>query len=224
MFSVTNTMVGPKMLHGCASNVAEVKGKQLAGFTTRAAVGGVGGGVLFCCLPSSFDHSLATLPFRDGAPFLLLIEPPPTIWRSLRFFHMLHLKKNACLIPVLRWGGVKHLLPGTVASECEFLLLTTMPIKQGTPFRNSYSTTPDRPRLFFLFFFKTSRTRTKKQEMLPTIHQRTQFGASYRCPAALVLVPTVATVIFSGTPSSLEELTHQPASRPSYARQAFFYF
>ena len=29
-------------------------------------------------------------PFRDGAPFLLLIETPPTFGRSVRFFHILH--------------------------------------------------------------------------------------------------------------------------------------
>ena len=39
-----------------------------------------------------------THPFRDGAPFLLLIETPPTFGRSLRFFHRLH-------TTLLRGGG-----------------------------------------------------------------------------------------------------------------------
>ena len=32
---------------------------------------------------------LTTHSFRDGAPFLLLTETPPTFGRSLRFFHVL---------------------------------------------------------------------------------------------------------------------------------------
>ena len=39
---------------------------------------------------------LTTHPFRDGAPFLLLIETPPTFGRSLRFFHIYYIE-NACL-------------------------------------------------------------------------------------------------------------------------------
>ena len=31
-----------------------------------------------------------THPFRDGAPFLLLVETPPTFGRSLRSFRLLH--------------------------------------------------------------------------------------------------------------------------------------
>ena len=50
------------------------------GWVGRGA--GVGGGRFSCCLPSSFDRSLTTHPFRDGAPFLLLIETPPTFGRS----------------------------------------------------------------------------------------------------------------------------------------------
>ena len=34
--------------------------------------------------------TLTTHLFRDGAPFLLLIETPPTIGRSLRCFQILH--------------------------------------------------------------------------------------------------------------------------------------
>ena len=33
---------------------------------------------------------LTTHPFRNGAPFLILIETPPTYERSLRSFHVLH--------------------------------------------------------------------------------------------------------------------------------------
>ena len=31
-----------------------------------------------------------THSFRDGAPFLLLLETPPTVGRSLRCFYILH--------------------------------------------------------------------------------------------------------------------------------------
>ena len=77
----------------------------------RGAGGGAGGGVPICCLPSSFDHSLTTHPFRDGAPFIStpnsLIGTPPTFRRSLRFFHILH--RNC-----FRRGGVRR----TVSSPC----------------------------------------------------------------------------------------------------------
>ena len=43
---------------------------------------------------------MTTHPFRDGAPFLLLIETPPTIGRSFRCFHIIH--KNFFL-----GGGVR---------------------------------------------------------------------------------------------------------------------
>ena len=33
---------------------------------------------------------LTTHPSRDGAPFLLLIETPPTFGRSIRLFHIVH--------------------------------------------------------------------------------------------------------------------------------------
>ena len=48
------------------------------------------------CLRHWFSP-LATNPFRDGSPFLLLMETPPTCGRSLRFFHILH-KKFAYLV------------------------------------------------------------------------------------------------------------------------------
>ena len=48
-----------------------------------------GGGLLICCL-ALVIRPLTTHPFRDGAPFLLLIETPPTLGRSLRFFHKSH--------------------------------------------------------------------------------------------------------------------------------------
>ena len=44
-------------------------------------------------------RSLTTHPFRDGAPFLLLTETPPTFGRPLRFFHILHRNFFAYLIP-----------------------------------------------------------------------------------------------------------------------------
>ena len=37
--------------------------------------------------------------FRDGAPFLLLTETPPTVGRSLRCFHILHTRYIFFAIP-----------------------------------------------------------------------------------------------------------------------------
>ena len=45
---------------------------------------------------------LITHPFRDGAPFLLLIETPPTFGSSFRFF--LHITHTNCLL-ILGIGG-----------------------------------------------------------------------------------------------------------------------
>ena len=55
--------------------------------------GGLGG---TRSLPAFVIWPLITHPFRDGAPFPLLIETPPTFGRSLRFFHILH--RNCLLI------------------------------------------------------------------------------------------------------------------------------
>ena len=43
---------------------------------------------------------LTTYPFRDGAPFLLLliVEKPPSLGRSVRFFHKIYIKKTFLLI------------------------------------------------------------------------------------------------------------------------------
>ena len=51
--------------------------------------GGGGGTHLLLAL---VIRPLTTHPFRDGAPFLLLIGTPPTFGRSLRFFYTLHVK------------------------------------------------------------------------------------------------------------------------------------
>ena len=42
------------------------------------------------CFVTCLSHltTLTTHPFRDGAPFLLLLETPPTFGRSLRFLHV----------------------------------------------------------------------------------------------------------------------------------------
>ena len=50
---------------------------------------GDGGGAPICRLPQSFRPPIVHL-FRDGEPFLLLIKTPPTLERSLRFFHRMH--------------------------------------------------------------------------------------------------------------------------------------
>ena len=48
--------------------------------------------------------SLTTHPFRDGVPFLLLIETPATFGCALRFSHMLH--RNFLLILSPSWFAV----------------------------------------------------------------------------------------------------------------------
>ena len=49
-----------------------------------------GGAGTICCLIVVMSP-LTTHTFRDGAPFLLLVEAPPTFRHSLRFFQILHL-------------------------------------------------------------------------------------------------------------------------------------
>ena len=53
---------------------------------------------------------LTARPFRDGAPFLLLLETPPTFGRSVHFFHVKHAKRLAHLFSLsfllpIRFGG-----------------------------------------------------------------------------------------------------------------------
>ena len=55
--------------------------------------------LIFACLSHlTIDHASLS-PFRDGAPFLFLIETPPACGRSLRFFHILHRKWLLILPP-----------------------------------------------------------------------------------------------------------------------------
>ena len=60
--------------------------------STLAGRAGGGAYSFVACL----SHMTINHAVRDGAPFLLLIETPPTFGRSLRFFHTLH--KNCSLI------------------------------------------------------------------------------------------------------------------------------
>ena len=52
-----------------------------------------GGGRAYSLLLGLVLRPLTTHPFQDGAPFLLLIETPPTCGRSLRCFYILRGKK-----------------------------------------------------------------------------------------------------------------------------------
>ena len=73
----------------CRSSLPWVRGQGGMGASEAGAQGvGGGGAYLLCCLPWSFGHRL----FRDGAPFLLLIETPLTFGRSFCFFHILHIE------------------------------------------------------------------------------------------------------------------------------------
>ena len=54
---------------------------------------------------------LTTHPFRDGAPFLLLVETPPTFRRSVRFFRSLHLHFFLILYPSALAVCGQHLSP-----------------------------------------------------------------------------------------------------------------
>ena len=42
---------------------------------------------------------LTTHPFRDGTPFLLLIELPPTLGRSLRCYHIYYVHIVLLILP-----------------------------------------------------------------------------------------------------------------------------
>ena len=57
----------------------------------QAYLEGEGGIFIVACL-RLLTIALTTHPFRDEAPFLLLllIETPPTFGRSLRFFYSIH--------------------------------------------------------------------------------------------------------------------------------------
>ena len=55
----------------------------------RKGEGAPGGGRTYLLL-ALVIWPLTKRPFRDGAPFLPLIETPPTFGRSLRRFHVLH--------------------------------------------------------------------------------------------------------------------------------------
>ena len=54
---------------------------------------------------------LTTHPFRDGVPFLLLIETPPTVRRPLRCFHILHGNFLLILSPSCFAACGRHLSP-----------------------------------------------------------------------------------------------------------------
>ena len=56
---------------------------------------------------------LTNHPFRGGAPFLLLIETPPTFWRSLRFFPYVTSKPFAYLIPF----PLRRLWPPSISQD-----------------------------------------------------------------------------------------------------------
>ena len=67
---------------------------------------------------------MTTHPFRDGAPFLLIIETPPTFGRPSRFFHISH--ENCLLILSLTCFAVcgHHLSPRIAIV---FSLLSSLP-------------------------------------------------------------------------------------------------
>ena len=63
---------------------------------TRSCLGGGEGRThLFLAFVS---QPLTTYPFRDGAPFLLLTETPPTFGRSFRGFHIPVVHRNFLLV------------------------------------------------------------------------------------------------------------------------------
>ena len=68
---------------------------------------------------------LTTHPFRDGAPFLLLIETPTTFGRSLRFFHILHGNCLLILSPSCFAVCGHHLSPRIAIV---FSLLSSLPL------------------------------------------------------------------------------------------------
>ena len=72
-------------------------GVQEVGLGTCTGVGGGRNNLLLALVV----WPLTTRPFRDGAPFLLLIEATRTFGRSLRFFPYITLFFFAFLIPTL---------------------------------------------------------------------------------------------------------------------------
>ena len=60
---------------------------------------------------------LTTHPFRDGAPFLPLIETPPTFGRSLSVFHILHRNFLLILFPSRFTDYGHHLSPRINSSQ-----------------------------------------------------------------------------------------------------------
>ena len=75
---------------------------------------------------------LTTHPFRDGAPFLLLVETPPTFWRALRLFCVFCVK-NGCLphpFPIFPHVDT-HLSPSKRPFFCYYLADSTYFVGSG---------------------------------------------------------------------------------------------
>ena len=106
-----------KLNSGKAELLWAIKMKAIIG-------GGRGGGGRTHLLLALFVWSLTTHLLRDGAPFLLLLETPPTFGRSLRFLHILH--KNCLLFLSLSCFAVcgHHLSPRIAIV---FSLLSSLP-------------------------------------------------------------------------------------------------
>ena len=68
--------------------------------------------------------SLTTHPFRDGAPFLLLVQTRTTFGRSLLFFHILHRNCSLTLSPACFAVCGHHLSPRIAIV---FSLLSNLP-------------------------------------------------------------------------------------------------
>ena len=91
----------------------EAKG-CLPGYWERTGEGGGGGGVSFCpCLGNltiDYKHH-----FRDGPPFLLLLERPPTVRRSFRCLRIQLTKKFLLILSPSYFAACGHHLSPRVA-------------------------------------------------------------------------------------------------------------
>ena len=117
-------------------------------------MGGRGGTHL---LLDSVVWPLTTHPFRDGAPFLLLIETPPTFRRSLRFFRVLHRNCLLILSPFCFTVCGHHLSPRIAIV---FSLLSSLPNSNSSMSHTSNSSSPPltHPVVYFTFSYYVSPT------------------------------------------------------------------
>ena len=135
--------------------------------------------------------------FRDGAPFLLLAEAPPTFRHSLRFFQILH------LVPGDYTNLFVTLSPSSFASCGHYLSprieIVFLPLSTSVPnFSRLYS---------FIFLFNTSRSsmynsHSPTTPVLPSL----ALPQGHTCASCSSFRPLVYLFFFLAGPGPLHEL------------------